>query len=72
MGAGRGMAEIWLDGAKVATVDLYSASSKPARVVWASGVLANVTHTLRVRVSGTKNPAASNVRVDADAFLRWG
>jgi serine protease AprX len=71
LGSGRGIAEIWLDGAKVATVDLYSASSKPARVVWASGVLASTSHKLQVRVTGSKNAAASNVRVDDDAFLRW-
>jgi hypothetical protein len=71
LGASRGKAEIWLDGTKVAIVDLYSASSRPARVVWASGVLTNAAHTLQVKVTGTKNAAASNVRVDADAFLRW-
>jgi subtilisin family serine protease len=70
-GAGRGIAQLWLDGAKVATIDLYAASVAPARLVWASGVLPNTTHTLQVRVTGTKNAAASNVRIDTDAFVRW-
>jgi subtilisin family serine protease len=70
-GSSRGKAELWLDGAKVATVDLYALTVKPARLVWASGVLANRAHTLQVRVTGTKNAAASNFRVDVDAFVRW-
>ena len=65
------MAELWLDGAKVATVDLYATTTQPARVAWASGVLANASHTVQVRVTGTKNASATNVRVDVDAFLRW-
>ena len=71
LAAGRGIAEVWLDGVKVNTVDLYAATTQPARVVWASGVLANTSHTVRIRVTGTKNGAATSVRVDVDAFLRW-
>jgi hypothetical protein len=67
----RGIATLWLDGAKVATVDLYSSSLQPAHVAWASGVLAKTTHTLQVRVTGTKNASAGSVRIDVDAFLRW-
>jgi hypothetical protein len=70
-GSSRGITELWLDGAKVATIDLYAPAAEPARLVWASGVLANTAHTLQVRVTGTKNAAASNFRVDADAFVRW-
>jgi trimeric autotransporter adhesin len=64
----RGIAQIWLDGAKVATIDLYAVSSQKRRVTWAS-VVAPGTHTLEVRITGTKRAAASGTRVDVDAFL---
>jgi hypothetical protein len=67
-GPGRGIAEVWLNGSKVATVDLYAASIQKARVVWAAGV-ASGTHQLEVRVTGTRNASATGVRVDVDAFL---
>lgn len=70
VGPGRGMAEIWLDGAMIATLDLYAASGQQSRLVWAASV-APGSHTLQVRVTGTKNPASSGWRVDVDAFLRW-
>ncbi|MDP8905480.1 MAG: fibronectin type III domain-containing protein [Chloroflexota bacterium] len=70
-GANRGIAEVWLDGVKVATVDLYASSLLPARVVWASERLSAATHTIQVRVTGTKNNASSSFRVDVDAFLTW-
>ena len=37
----------------------------------ATGVLVNTAHTLQVRVTGTRNASATNVRVDVDAFVRW-
>jgi len=69
--AARGKAEVWLDGSKMATIDLYAATTQPARVVWASGVLTDSLHSVQVRVTGNKNAAATNVRIDVDAFLRW-
>jgi hypothetical protein len=71
LAATRGKAEIWLDGAKVATIDLYAATTQTSRIAWASGVLTNSPHSVQVRVTGTKNAGATNVRVDVDAFLRW-
>ena len=66
--ANRGIAEIWLNGAKVDTIDLYAASAQKARVVWAAPVAAG-KHTLEVRVTGSKRTASSGTRVDVDAFL---
>jgi uncharacterized delta-60 repeat protein len=61
----RGKAEVWLDGKKVATVDLYSATALSRRVVYAANNLdPSVTHTLQVKVLGT----AGRPRVDVDAF----
>jgi hypothetical protein len=68
----RGIAEITLDGVVVANVDLYAPTKSPRAVVWApDSALAPGTHTVVVRVTGTKNPSATSVRVDADAFLVW-
>ncbi len=64
--SGRGKAEVWLDGAKVATVDLYSSTALARRIVFTRGSLSpSVTHTLEVRVLGT----SGRPRVDVDAFV---
>ena len=69
-GANRGKAEVWLDGVKVATVDLYSASTQTRQVVFSrGGLVPTQTHTLEVRVLGTKSVASSDKRVDLDAFV---
>jgi hypothetical protein len=65
----RGQAEVWLDGVKLATLDLYSPTTTKQAIVWASAVLAPGLHTLELRPTGGKNPAASASRVDLDAFL---
>jgi hypothetical protein len=66
----RGQADVYLDGAKVATVDLYSASNKSRTVVFSkAGLDPSVIHTLEVRALGTKNAASTGKRVDVDAFV---
>jgi hypothetical protein len=68
--ANRGKAEVWLDGVKLATVDLYSPALQARRVVFSQGGLdPTKVHTLEVRVLGTKNAASSGKRVDVDAFI---
>ena len=70
--AARGIAQIWLDGVFVGTVDLYSAGRVKKAVVWStSSSLAAGVHTLEVRVTGSKNPASAKSRIDVDAFLVW-
>jgi len=62
----RGRAEVWLDGVKVADVDLYRSSAQWRRMVFAAGSLdPSTTHTLTIKVSGT----AGRPRVDVDAFF---
>ena len=69
-GIDRGMADIYLDGVKVSTVDLYSDPGEPRKVVFAKkGLDPTVEHTLEVRALGTKNTASSGKRVDVDAFV---
>jgi hypothetical protein len=63
----RGKAEIWVDGVKVATIDLRSSSTKYRQVVWQKAWPTSGAHTVQVKVLGT----AGRPRVDADAFLRF-
>lgn len=66
----RGHADVYLDGAKVAPVDLYSSSGKSRVIVFSkAGLDPSVTHTLEVRALGTRNAAATSKRVDVDAFV---
>ena len=64
-----GRAEIWLDGTKVATVDLYSASDSLRKLVYSRAVTPGVTHTIEVRVTGTRNASATDTLIDVDAFV---
>lgn len=66
---GRGEAGVWINGAKVETVDLYSSSVQPHKVVFTRGWAASKSRTLEIRVSGTKNAASRGERVDVDAFV---
>lgn len=66
----RGIADVYLDGAKASTVDLYSNPGYPRKVAFArKGLDPTVAHTLEVRTTGTKNAASSGKRVDVDAFV---
>ncbi len=70
--AARGVAQITLDGTDVGTVDLYATSKKTRKVAWASdAALAPGSHTLVIRVTGTKNSSSIDARIDIDAFLVW-
>jgi hypothetical protein len=70
LGPARGMAELWLDGTRVASLDLYAATLQTARVVWVSSVTSG-SHVLEVRALGTKNSLSTAARVDVDAFIAW-
>ncbi|GAA2576239.1 hypothetical protein GCM10010399_02360 [Dactylosporangium fulvum] len=61
------MIAISIDGGAESIVDNYAPSRNASGVVWTSPTLANGNHTLRVRVTGTKNPASSgwNVAIDS-------
>lgn len=68
-GPNRGKAEVLVDGTKVATIDLYSATGKARQVVFRRAWATSGNHTVVVRATGTKNASSSNTRVDIDAFL---
>jgi manganese oxidase len=71
-GPARGRAEVWLDGVKVATVDLFAGTAQPRRMVYAASGLgappSGGSHTLIVKLLGTHSGGTSN-RVDIDAFV---
>ncbi len=64
----RGIAEVYLDRVKLATVDLYTATSRHKRVVFSKNGLSTGAHTLKIVVLGRKNTASTDARVDVDAF----
>jgi hypothetical protein len=68
-GPNRGRAEVWVDGVKVKTVDLYAATTQARKVVFAKGWPASGNHVLEVKVLGTKNASSSGKLVDVDAFV---
>jgi hypothetical protein len=70
LGPNRGIAELRLDGALVATIDLYAPTQAAARLVWSDDV-APGSHVVEVRVTGDANPSSTGDRVDVDAFLAW-
>ncbi len=61
----RGQAEVWVDGVKETTVDLYSSTTLARRVVFSKSWAFSGSHTVEVRVLGT----AGRPRVDVDAFV---
>ncbi|HZI45222.1 MAG TPA: Calx-beta domain-containing protein, partial [Ilumatobacter sp.] len=66
----RGMAKIFIDGIERATIDLYSASTQYRRVVYQFSFAGPAaSHTVELRVLGTRNAASTGARVDFDAFL---
>ena len=67
----RGMCEVWIDGQLVTTLDTYSTLTGKHQIVYSTPRLAYGSHTIEIRVTGTKRAASSSARVDVDAFLTW-
>ncbi|CAN5432616.1 hypothetical protein BH20CHL6_BH20CHL6_11860 [soil metagenome] len=70
--ANRGRVEITLDGGTPQIVDLYRSSVAYRQIVWAAHFAGAVSHSVKVRVLGTRNAASTGNRVDLDAFLCIG
>ena len=64
-----GIATVSVDGGAPVTVDLYSATSLPASVVYVTPALAAGTHVIRVTPTGTRNARSTGNRVDVDAIV---
>jgi hypothetical protein len=65
LGPTRGTASIYVDGVKVALVNLHAASAKGPQLVWSRTWSTSKSHTLAVRVSGT----VGHPSVVVDAFV---
>jgi hypothetical protein len=68
-GPDRGKAKVLLDGKAVATLDLYSRTTRAKQVVYAVSFPSAGKHTLALVALGSKNAKAKGTRVDLDAFL---
>lgn len=63
-----GIAQILIDGVQVAMVDCYRSNAAGGSLLYESASLPDGPHTLTVRVSGNKNPAASGFEIIVDSF----
>lgn len=63
-----GIVHVYLDGARVATVDNYASASRTG-VLGYRATLAPGTHTIQIVSSGSKNPASSGRLTHHDSFV---
>lgn len=63
-----GIANVYLDGIQVATVDAYAATEEVQAVLFAVSGLAPSLHVLTIEATGTKNPSSIDRFVVVDAF----
>jgi hypothetical protein len=68
-GPNRGRMEVWVDGVRVRTIDLYAPAAQPRRIVDARHFATAGPHTVRLRATGTRNAASSGKSVALDAVL---
>jgi hypothetical protein len=61
-----GIMAVSIDGGSETMVDTYAAARTHQVLKYTSPALSNATHTLKVRVTGTKNAASSGIGVVAD------
>ena len=64
-GPGRGMVKVYVNGVRVATVDLLRSATQARAVVWQQTWSSSVPRTVKVVVSGT----SGRPRVDLDALI---
>jgi hypothetical protein len=62
-----GIADVYIDGAKVKSIDLYRATSSCGQV-WEKKGLTDTVHTLQIKVSGKKSADSSGTYVGVDAI----
>jgi subtilisin family serine protease/fibronectin type 3 domain-containing protein len=63
-----GLIDVYLDGVKVQSVNLYAGSDIRQVVVFDQVGLSNGIHEIRIVRTGTKDPAATNTYINLDAF----
>ncbi len=68
-GPDKGRAEVWIDGGRVAVVDLYSPAYRLRVPVYQKYfTTGNEWHTVQIRPLGKANAASSGTRVDVDGL----
>jgi hypothetical protein len=68
-GPDQGIAEVWLDGSKIATIDHYSPTAIPRRHLLVRSPNPLKGHTLEIRVRGTKNSASTGSFISVDGIV---
>lgn len=63
-----GIIDVYIDGTRDATLDLYGPSKQPGQVVYTKTGLAAGDHTIKIVVTGQKNPAATDIYALIDGF----
>lgn len=64
-----GIAAVSVDGGKEEFVDLYASTRADNQFLYASPLLNEGTHTLKVRVTGLKNASSSSAVIPADSVI---
>lgn len=72
--SGYGMADVYIDNSKVATVDCYAPSEEAtlSATLWESGALPAGAHTISIRITGAKNEASAGTVVVVDRLVASG
>ncbi|TYQ12671.1 UNVERIFIED_CONTAM: Subtilisin-like serine proteases [Acetivibrio alkalicellulosi] len=65
----RGIAKVIINDSEPVYIDLYRPTNDHQVVVYNIQGLSPGVHSIKIEVTGTKNPASSNTRVSVDAFL---
>jgi hypothetical protein len=64
-----GIANLYVDGSLVTTIDMYASARQVTRMRFGTGVFGSPgAHSLKIEVSGTKNSAATADYVEIDGF----
>lgn len=63
-----GIANVYLDGSLVATVDTYAATEEVEAVLFSANGLTSTLHTLAIEATGMKNASSTDRFVVVDAF----
>ncbi|HEX6225194.1 MAG TPA: LamG-like jellyroll fold domain-containing protein [Chryseolinea sp.] len=66
-----GIAAISIDGGPETLIDLYSSTEQHILVYTSPSTLAQGSHTVKIRATGTKNPASSNYWTIHDYFVSY-
>ena len=63
-----GIADVYLDGMRVAIIDTYSSVPKPNVVLYSATGLSNASHLLAIQVESKRNPAAQDAAISVGDF----